>query len=71
MKKDRRLVCPECGTEKFNRHHFFTDESQKKLRVFPSKKYMCANGHSFYTGDAIPKYKFKKTIRIKGRVKLR
>ena len=60
MTRDRRKVCPICGDEHLSRWNTLIDNSgQKSRRISSPRQYQCRNGHSFYTGDAIEKYKFK------------
>ena len=63
MKKDRRNVCPICGSP--------------KLRKFTPTLYECQNGHWVNTNNthwvderkAVPKYKFRPHTKTKNKVR--
>ena len=59
MKKDRRNVCPKCGSDKLTRWGQFQGISGRRAIIQP-RQYICGNNHKFYTGQVVPKYKYKK-----------
>lgn len=54
MYKNRRNCCPECGSVKM-----------QKLTPYGSRRYVCFNGHSFFTGDVMPLFLYKKLSKRK------
>lgn len=63
MTKDKRNVCPLCGSEKLTRWGSFEGISGRR-RIISPRKYICENWHRFYTGKVIPKYKYDRLNRF-------
>ena len=59
MKKDRRNVCPICGSDKLSRWGSFEGINKRRAIIQP-RQYTCGKGHHFYTGEVIKKYEYDK-----------